>query len=98
MQNLWLRLLKFLTEDVKNEYESKDTAVLLRLLTLLSSFYVIFSGLYFALTANYFCAVSSFLFLGLFVGVFIETYENGTMKALTIYIFSSIVEVFPRLN
>lgn len=92
MQNLWLRLLKFLTEDVKNEYESKDTAVLLRLLTLLSSFYVIFSGLYFALTANYFCAVSSFLFLGLFVGVFIETYENGTMKALTIYIVSSIVE------
>lgn len=93
--NFWLKTRKFLTEDVKNEYESKDTAVLLRFLSIASSFYMLFASIYLIFLGNYFFGVISFLFIGLYVGTFIETYENGTMKGLTIFnIASASIGIF----
>ena len=90
MQNLYIKIRNFLTKDVKNEFESKDLAVLLRLLSILSVLYNLANSVYFAVNNSYFFAIISIPIICLYVGVFIETYENKTKFAFNMFNCTSI--------
>ncbi|MCR4649673.1 MAG: GGDEF domain-containing protein [Lachnospiraceae bacterium] len=91
MPNIFSKIKHFLTKDVKNESESKDLAVLLRLLCIVTSLYILFNSIYFAINASYFFAILSIPIICLYVGVFIETYENKTKFALHLFNYTTIV-------
>lgn len=90
MNNFLMKIRKFLTKDVKNESESKDLAVLLRILCILSAVYIFCNSIYFAINASYLFAILSIPIIALYCGAFIETYENQTKLALNIFNFTSI--------
>ncbi|MCR5847543.1 MAG: diguanylate cyclase [Lachnospiraceae bacterium] len=90
MPNIFIRIKKFLTKDVKNESEAKDLAVLLRLLCILSALYIFCNSIYFACIGSYLFAILSVPIICLYCGVFIETYENKTRFALNLFNYTSI--------
>ncbi len=90
MNRLLKTIKRFITKDVQNESESKDLAVLLRLLSIMSAAYLIFSSLYLAHIGMYFLAVFSMIPIAFFIGCFIESYENKTMLSYHIYIYTTI--------
>ncbi len=90
MPNIFSKIKHFITKDVKNESESKDLAVLLRLLSIITSIYVLCNSIYFAINASYFFAIISIPIICIYVGVFIETYENKTKFALYLFNYTTI--------
>ena len=90
MQNLLIKIRKFLLRDVKNESESKELAVLIRIMCILTAFYFLINSIYFAVNAIYFFAILSIPVISLYAGAFIETYENRTKIALNIFTYTTI--------
>ena len=90
MQNILVKIRKFITKDVKDESESKDLAVLLRMLCILTVAYLLLNSLYFAFIGSYLFAILSIPIICLYGGVFIETYENRTKIALNLFNYTSI--------
>ena len=90
MQNLLIRIRKFLLRDVKNESESKDLAVLIRIMCILTGFYFLLNSIYFAFNSSYFFAILSVPIICLYAGTFIETYENRTKIALNLFTYNTI--------
>lgn len=90
MQNLLIKIRKFLFRDVKNESESKELAVLIRIMCILTAFYFLINSIYFAVNAIYFFAILSIPIISLYAGAFIETYENRTKIALNIFTYTTI--------
>lgn len=81
---------RFITRDVQNESESKDLAVLLRILSTLSAFFLLISSIYLAHINLYYLAVSTMIPIALYVGAFIESYENKTKLSYYLYVYTSI--------
>ena len=90
MPNFLVKIRKFLFKDVRNESESKDLAVMLRILSISTGLYFILNSIYFAINASYFFAIISIPIICVYVGVFIETYENKTKTALKLFTYMSI--------
>lgn len=90
MNDFFKKIRKFITKDVQNEFESKDLAVLLRVLSILSALYLLCASIYLAHIEIYFLAVLSMIPIGIFLGAFIESYENKTKLSYYLYIYTSV--------
>ncbi|MBO4310876.1 MAG: diguanylate cyclase [Lachnospiraceae bacterium] len=90
MQNMIMRIKKFLTRDVKNESESKDLAVLLRFMCILTSLYMLANAVYFSMNAFYLFAILTIPVICIYATAFVETYENHTKIALNLFNYTTI--------
>ena len=90
MQNLLIKIRKFLLRDVNNESESKDLAVLIHILCILTALYFLLNSVYFAVNSTYFFAILSIPIICMYAGTFIETYENRTKLALNLFTYTTI--------
>lgn len=91
MHNIYLKFRKFITQDVKNESESKDLAVLLRTLSIVSVFYLVGVSIYFGHISQYGLSIISFLSTCFYLGSFMETYENKTVIGKTMFNYNTLV-------
>lgn len=95
MNRFFNKLKRFITKDVQNESESKDLAVLLRVLSVLSALYLLCSSIYLAHIEIYYLAVLTMIPIGIFLGAFIESYENKTKLSYYLYVYCSLaVSIF----
>ncbi len=95
MRYIWDSFEKFLFADVKNEKETKDLAILIRLNCIVFSLYFFFMGLLIAYMQHYTLGLAMAGAVGLTVGAFIFTYENRTFPGLIL--LNSVLIVFPVL-
>ncbi len=98
MHSLLSAIKGFLTKDVKNEMETKDLAVLLRILSILYSVFFITITPLLALMTYYTIAILLLFGVGSLLACFILTYEEKTNISLrifyiTILTFSSLLTV-----
>lgn len=90
MSKVIRQIRRFITKDVQNESESKDLAVMLRSLTILSIIYLLFSSIYLAHIGLYFLAVFSMIPIGIYIASFIQSYENKTKLSYLLFVYTSI--------
>ena len=76
------RFVAFLFQDVKNEKETKDMAVLIRMTCLVLVFYYIFTSVCIAFLQHYVLSLLLIGGMGFTIGSFILTYENRTRFGL----------------
>lgn len=95
MQHLWNRFIRFLFADVKNEKETKDLAVLIRINCILFSIYFFVTGIIMAYIHRYTLGLVMSIAVGLTVGAFIFTYENRTAAGLIL--LNAVVLTFPTI-
>lgn len=82
----YLRKLKsFLFKDVNDEQETKELAILLRILCILFILYYFTAGIFLAAISHYSLSVLTMLFIGLIFVAFVYTYTDITRKALRIF-------------
>lgn len=91
MHNLFMKFRKFITQDVKSETELKDLAVLLRTLSLLSVAYLVGVSFYFGHIFQYELSLLTFVSSCMYLGAFIETYENKTVLGRKIFNYNTII-------
>ena len=72
------KIIEFITSDVKNESESKEFAVLLRILTFILSLYYVLTSVFIASQGHYFLGLLLIFTIGFLAASFICTYENKT--------------------
>lgn len=77
--------LKFLTQDVKNEAETKELAILIRSLDVIFCTYFIIIAFIVAFLDYYILSLLLVFGIGLLAGSFICTYENKTQLGLHIF-------------
>lgn len=75
-------IIAFITSDVKNESETKELAVLVRILCSIFSVYYLLISILIASQGFYIYALILIFAIGLLIGAFICTYENKTGSAL----------------
>lgn len=92
---MWNSVISFLFSDVRNEKETKDLAVLIRLNCLLFALYFFITGLTVAFMQHYTLGLSTAGAVGLCVGAFIFTYENRTFSGLIL--LNIVLIIFPTL-
>ncbi|MEG1848179.1 MAG: GGDEF domain-containing protein [Lachnospiraceae bacterium] len=91
LKKMGSKFLAFINSDVKEESESKELAVMLRVLSIIFGiYYTILSALVTAL-GYYNLSFILLFFLGLSLAIFICTYENKTLFSL--YCFNIILAV-----
>ena len=92
------KIIEFITSDVKNESESKEFAVLLRILTFILSLYYVLTSVFIASQGHYFLGLLLIFTIGFLAASFICTYENKTKLSLILFciaiLFSSSVLTF----
>ncbi len=76
------RFVAFLFQDVKNEKETKDMAVLIRMTCLVLVFYYLFTAVCIAFLQHYVLSLLLVGGMGFTIGSFILTYENRTRFGL----------------
>lgn len=77
--------VKFLTQDVKNEAETKDLAILIRSLDVIFGLYFMVIAFVVAFLEHYILSLLLVFGIGLLAGSFICTYENKTQLGLHIF-------------
>ncbi|MBQ8281376.1 MAG: GGDEF domain-containing protein [Lachnospiraceae bacterium] len=75
-------IIDFITQDVKNESETKELAVLIRCLALTLGIYYCFISVLIACLEFYYLSLILVFSIGMLTGAFIFTYENKTQTAL----------------
>ena len=85
MKKLLGYIRKFITMNVRDEEESKELAILLRIMSLLYTGLFFFSSIPICFAHYYFISVLAILCLGVSIGVFILTFEGKTNLALKIF-------------
>lgn len=96
----WIENIKdFLLADVKDENETKEMAVLIRLTCFIFAIYYFIVGVTIAFIQHYFLGLGLIAAIGLLAAAFICTYENHTTLGLivlnaVILIFSSVLALF----
>lgn len=85
MNRLIQKLRLLIVKDVSDEKETKDLAVLLRVLSLVYIAYYIFAAIFLALLFHYTHAFIALICAGLLSGCFISTYDNQTRLALRLF-------------
>ncbi len=93
------RFIRFLLQDVKNEKETKDLAVLIRILCLVFVIYYLITGITIAVMQHYVLGLLLIGAIGLMIGCFILTYEDHTIMSLVLFnivilVFSSLLTLF----
>lgn len=87
--------LKFLTQDVRSESETKELAILLRSLNIIFCLYFIIISFLVVFLEHYILSLLLVFIIGLLAGSFICTYENKTQLGLQIFnlviIFSTTI-------
>ena len=76
------RFVGFLFQDVSNEKETKDMAVLIRITCLILVLYYLFTSVCIAFLPHYVLSLLVIGGMGLTIGCFVLTYENRTRLAL----------------
>ncbi|MCR4584098.1 MAG: GGDEF domain-containing protein [Lachnospiraceae bacterium] len=84
MRDLIKKITEFIEADVKDPGETKDLAVLLRIVTLFGIIYYFCHAVFFAYLGHFVLAFISVGAIGLACSAFILTYENNTNLALLI--------------
>ncbi|MBR5420586.1 MAG: diguanylate cyclase [Lachnospiraceae bacterium] len=82
MGGAFTRFKDFLLQDVQNEKETKDMAVLLRILSLIFSIYYLITGILTAFLQHYVLGLLLIGAIAMCIGCFILTYEDHTLTAL----------------
>ncbi len=95
MNKLYKRFTEFLYTDVKSKNETKDLAILIRLMCLIYAFYYLTTAVAVAFFQYYFTGLVVLIAVGLLVTAFICTYENRTSIAFTTLILVQMA--FPTL-
>lgn len=85
MNRLYRKLRAFILKDVSNEKETRDLAVLLRVLSLLYILYYIYVAISMACLYYYPNAFIALVCVGLLGGCFISTYDNQTKLAFRLF-------------
>ncbi len=93
------RFIRFLLQDVKNEKETKDMAVLIRIICLILAIYYLITGITVAVLQHYVLGLLLIGAIGLVVGCFVLTYEDRTLMSLIllngiIIVFSTLLSIF----
>lgn len=91
MHTIYYRFKSFLTKDVDNEQETKELALLIRLLCILYVLYFLIGSIFLTALSLYSLCAIMLLLTGILCAVFVLTYSNKTKKALRIYIITTIV-------
>lgn len=91
---LFSNVYTFLNTDVKNEAETKELAVLIRILSLVFSLYYLTISLIVTTINAYFLSMLLVFGIGLLTGTFICTFENRTRLALGIFTGTVLVMSF----
>lgn len=79
------KVYTFLTQDVQNESESKELAVMIRLLDLVFALYFMFLSVTVAILEHYILSLVIVFSIGLLTGSFFCTYDNKTQASLIIF-------------
>ena len=79
-----LKFVRFLLQDVKNEKETKDMAVLIRILCCILSVYFLACGVTVAFLQHYILGLLLIGGIGLVTGCFVLTYEDHTLMSLVL--------------
>ena len=82
MKRAFDRFIAFIFQDVKNEKETKDLAVLIRVTGLILVLYYLFTSVCIAFQQHYVLSLFLVGAAGLTIGSFILTYENRTRMGL----------------
>ncbi len=82
MAGLASRFVHFLLQDVKNEKETKDMAVLIRIICCIYFFYYLIIGIAVAFLQHYILGLILVGAIGLLAGCFVLTYEDHTFMSL----------------
>lgn len=85
IDNIRHSFLKFITQDVQDESETKELAVLLRLLNCLFALYFAVLSFIVAYFDHYTLSLVLIFGIGILAGSFICTYENRTQSGLTLF-------------
>lgn len=85
MKRLFNKLRVLITKDVSNETETKELAVLLRVLSLVYIIYFLITAVALAALYYYTPAFLTLIAVGLMGGCFISTYDNRTKLALKLF-------------
>lgn len=93
------RFIRFLLQDVKNEKETKDLAVLIRITCLILVLYYLVTGIAVSFMQHYVLGLLLIGAIGLIIGSFVLTYEDRTILSLVllnieILVFSSLLTLF----
>lgn len=88
------KLYRIIVKDVSNETETKDLAVLLRVLSLVYIVYYLFVAISLTVLYHYSSAFVALIFAGLLGGCFISTYDNQTKLAFNLFSLVTIVSAF----
>lgn len=81
----------FIMQDVKNESESKNLAVLIRLLDICFALYFLYTSVFTAYLEHYNFSLVLIFSIGLLVGSFFCTYENKTQLAQ--HLFNAVIVI-----
>lgn len=89
----------FLLTDVKDENETKELAVLIRICCCIFVLYYFITGITIAFAKHYYLGLSLIIAIGFLVGSFICTYEDKTFLGLigfnvVILVFSTLLAIF----
>lgn len=85
----------FIQADVKNDKETKEMAVLIRLTCIIFSIYYFITGITIAILQHYYLGLTLVTAIGFLIGCFILTYENKTTISLVLLNLTLII--FPSL-
>lgn len=85
MKALYIKVRQFVMKDVSDERETKELAILLRILCILYFGYYLVSSVFLTAIAQYTLSVILLLFCALLGSSFIFTYDNKTKKALRMF-------------
>jgi len=94
MKRLIRKLHRIIVRDVSNETETKDLAVLLRVLSLAYIIYYIFIAVSLSVLYYYSSAFVALICAGLLGGCFISTYDNQTKLAFNLLNIVTIFSAF----
>lgn len=94
MKKLFIAIKNYLSMDVRNEEESKDLAILLRVMSGLYMLFFLAISIILCFSGFYALAIIGLVFIGLSVGTFIATYEGQTNKAMQFFTILSILASF----
>lgn len=95
LKKTFKKFINFLFMDVKNEKETKDLAILIRLNCLVLAMYFFVIGITVAYQFRYGTGLSMAVAAGLTIGAFILTYEDLTRAGLAL--LNTVVIIFPGL-
>lgn len=85
MTTLYQKIKDYILRDLEKEGESNDLSVLLRMLSIIGFFFYFILIFPIAYIGNVMMTLFLIFSIGIFIGVFICTYENRTMYGLWMY-------------